>query len=656
MNNLQLAETMTLIGDLLEIKGEVIYKTLAYRKAAESIAGLSEDVNKMWEEGRLRQIPGVGEAIATKIDELLKTGKLGYLEKLKKEVPPSLAEWMRVPSLGPKKIAMIHKELGITTLPELEAAAKDGKLRSLPGMGSKSEATILAGIATISQRVQRIPLGRAWPLAQGIVSELRKVPGVVRAEPAGSLRRMRSTVGDIDILVASKDSKPVMEKFTKLPGVVRVFGQGPTKASVEFGDGVRAQVWVHPPDRFGTALLYATGSKDHNVKLREMALAKGYSLSEHAMTAVDSKRQKGEEELLFDTEDKVYAKLGLPWIPPELREDRGEIEAALKGKLPKLIELEDIKADLQVHSNWSDGKLTMAQMARAEARHGMKVVAFTDHSVSLGVTGGLSMQDHAEQAKEIVKAQKEVGETIKILHASEVEIKADGKLDYPDEFLKSLDCVVASLHTSLRQPREKVTERVLNAVRDAYVDIIGHPTGRLIPDREGADLDMEAIFQAARKSGVAMEINAHPSRLDLDSMHAKRAKELGIPISINTDAHSEADLDVLFYGVATARRAWLEAKDVINAWPTEKLLGWLRERHGRQLSAVSSQLSAQEKNARDEGTRREEEAPGGISAERSSANRKRPMKKAARKSATVKKSRTKKPMTKGTAKKTKRKS
>jgi DNA polymerase (family 10) len=335
---------------------------------------------------------------------------------------------------------------------------------------------------------------------------------------------------------------------------------------------------VHPPERFGTALLYATRSKDHNVRLREIALDKGLSLSEHALT-----REKGDgDEMLFATEQQVYAALGLPWIPPELREDRGEIQAAKAGKLPRLIELKDIKADLQVHSTYSDGKLTMLDMARAEARHGMKVVAFTDHSVSLGVTGGLSMEAHKKQVADIKKAQKQLGDTIQILHSSEVEIKADGKLDYPDEFLRSLDMVLASLHTSLRQPREKVTGRVLNAVRNPNVDIIGHPTGRLIPDREGADLDMEAIFKAAAESGVALEINAHPARLDLDSMHARRAKELGIPISINTDAHSEADLDMLFYGVATARRAWLEAKDVINAWPKKKLLDWLDKRHGRK--------------------------------------------------------------------------
>ncbi len=578
MNNLQLAETFSLIADLLEVKGEIVYKTIAYRRAAENIAGYGRDLNEVWKEGKLREIPGVGEAIATKIDELMQTGKLEFLEKLKKEVPPSLAEWMRVPGLGPKKVAMIHKELGITTLAELEQAAKEGKLSTLPGMGPKSEAAILAGIATLSRRSQRIPLGRAWPLAQGIVEDLRKVPGVVAAEPAGSLRRMRSTVGDIDILVASSDAKPVMDRFTTLAGVARVLGKGPTKSSIEFGDGVRAQVWVHPPERFGTALLYATGSKDHNVRLREIALDKGLSLSEHAIT-----KQKGEgKEMLFATEEQVYAALGLPWIPPELREARGEIQAAKEGRLPKLIELKDIKADLQVHSTFSDGKLTVLEMAQEEAKRGMKVVAFTDHSFSLGVAGGLTVEGHRKQAAEIKKAQAQLGDKITILHATEVEIKADGKLDYPDDFLKSLDLVLASLHTSLRQPRERVTQRVLNAVRDPYVDIIGHPTGRLIPDREGADLDMDVIFAAAAETGVALEINAHPARLDLDDVHARRAKELGIPISINTDAHSEADLEMLFYGVATARRAWLEAKDVINAWPKKKLLEWLAARHKRK--------------------------------------------------------------------------
>lgn len=573
LNNQQLADTFTLIANLVEIKGEVIYVILAYRKAAESLASLPREASEYWKEGKLREIPGVGKAIAEKIDELLSTGKLGFLEKLKEEVPENLAAWLQVPGLGPKKVAAIWKALDITTLPELEAAAKDGKLRSLPGMGAKSEAAILEGIASLARRSGRIPLGRAYPLAQEIIRTLMGVEGVVAAEPAGSLRRMRSTVGDLDILVAAKESAPVMEAFVKLPGVSRVLGQGETKSSIEFGDGVRAQVWVHPPEKFGTALQYATGSKDHNVQLRQIALAKGLSLSEHALTKTD-----GSGEILCATEAEVYERLGLPWIPPELREDRGEVAAAKAGNLPKLIEVKDIKADLQTHSNWSDGKLTMLEMARAAAKRGIKVIAFTDHSVSLGVTGGLSMDDHKKQAAEIKKIQKQLGDEILVLHATEVEIKADGTLDYPDEFLASLDLVLASLHTSLRQPREKVTERLLNAIHNPHVDIIGHPTGRLIPDREGADLDMDAVLNAAAETGVALEINAHPSRLDLDDVYARRAKELGIPISINTDSHSEEDFDNLFYGVAIARRAWLTKADVINCWSPDKLLKWLKKR------------------------------------------------------------------------------
>jgi DNA polymerase (family 10) len=573
MNNRELAETFTLIADLLEIKGEIIYKTLAYRKAAESLTSLGRDAKEYWKEGKLEDIPGVGEAIAEKIDELLSTGKLGFLEKIEAEIPPGLAGWLQVPGLGPKKVALIWKELGITQLADLEKAAREGKLRGLPGMGEKSETQIITGIESLGRRSGRIPLGRAWPLAQEIIAVLKGVEGVVAAEPAGSLRRMRPTVGDLDILLAAKDSGPVMEAFTSLPGVLRVLSKGEFKSSIEFTDGVRAQLWVHPPEEFGTALLYATGSKDHNVRLREMALAKGLSLSDHNFAKTD-----GSGEILCATEEEVYAVFGLPWIPPELREDRGEIQAAKAGKLPKLIEIKDIRADLQTHSNWSDGKLSMLEMAKAAAKRGIKVIAFTDHSVSLGVTGGLSMERHAEQQKEIEAAQKELGDSIRILHASEVEIKADGTLDYPDEFLASLDLVVASMHTGLRQPREKVTQRTINAIRNPHVDIIGHPTGRLIPEREGADLDMDAILAAAAETGVALEINAHPSRLDLDDVYARRAKELGIPISINTDAHSEPDLDMLHFGIATARRAWLTAEEVINTWPSEKLLKWLKQR------------------------------------------------------------------------------
>ena len=573
MNNRQLADTFTLIGNLLEIKGEIIYKTLAYRKASESLMGLGREASEYWKEGKLEDIPGVGKAIAEKIDELLTTGKLGFLEKLKKEIPEELATWLAVPSLGPKKIGMIWKTLDITTLAQLEAAAKEGKLRDLPGMGAKSETAILEGLASLSRRSGRIPLGRAYPLAQEIIATLKKVKGVVDAAPAGSLRRMRSTVGDLDILVAAKDSSVVMEAFTKLPRVTRVLGKGETKSSIEFTDGVRAQVWVLPPEKFGTALVYATGSKDHNVRLRELALAKDLSLSEHSFA-----RTKGKGEIFCATEEEVYKTLGLPWIPPELREGRDEVALAKANKLPKLIEVKDIKSNLHMHSTYSDGKLSMLDMAKAAIKRGLKVIVFSDHSVSLGVANGLSIERHKQQAAEIKKIQKQLGDKITILHSSEVEIKADGSLDYPDDFLASLDLVVASLHSSLRQPREKITERLLKALNNPHVDIIGHPTGREFPDREGADLDMEAILQAAAKSGVAMEISASPYRLDLDDPHARRARELGVLLSINTDAHSEEEFDLLHYGVAIARRAGVTKNDVINTWSTDKLLKWLKSR------------------------------------------------------------------------------
>ena len=574
MNNRQLADTFTLIANLLEIRGEIIYKTLAYRKASESLMSLGREASEYWKEGKLEEIPGVGKAIAEKIDELLSTGKLGFLEKLKQEVPEELAGWLQVPGLGPKKIAAIWKALDITALSDLETAAKEGKLRDLPGMGAKSESAILEGIASLARRSGRIPLGRAYPLAQEIISVLLGVKGVVAAEPAGSLRRMRSTVGDLDILVAAKDSSVVMEAFVNLKGVSRVLGKGDTKASIEFTDGVRAQVWVHPPERFGTALQYATGSKDHNVKLRQIALDKGLSLSEHALTKV-----KGKGEILCSTEEEVYKTLGLPWVPPELREDRGEVEAAKKNKLPKLIQVKDIKSNLHMHSTFSDGALSILEMTNAAIKRGLKVIVFTDHSVGLGVANGMSMERHKDQAAEIKKAQKQVGDKILILHGTEVEIKADGSLDYPDDFLASLDLVVASLHSSLRQPREKITARLLKAVQNPHVDIIGHPTGReIMPEREGADLDMEVILKAAAQAGVAMEINAHPSRLDLDDGFARRARELGVLLSINTDAHSEGDYDMLHYGVAIACRAWLEPNDVINTWSAKKLLDWLKKR------------------------------------------------------------------------------
>ncbi len=572
LTNQELANIFRTIGDLLEIKGENIYKILAYRKAADSLSNLGQDINEVWKQGKLTEVDGVGKAIAEKIDELLSTGHLEFLDKLEAEVPASLAEELKVPDLGPKKVAMFWKELGITSVSELDAAARAGKLRTLPSMGEKSEAKIIAGIEALGRRTSRIPIGKAWPFAQELMAYLREAEGVRAVELGGSLRRMRATVGDIDVLAAASDSRAVMDAFVSRKDVARVLGKGETKGSVEFTHGLQAQLWVHPPEHWGTALVYATGSKDHNVRLREYALKKGYSLSEHSL------QRKDGSEVYCETEEGVYNTLGLPWIPPEMREDRGEIQAAIKGNMPDLIELKDIKMELQTHSTWSDGKLSIKEMAEAAIKRGYNVIAITDHSHSLGVVQGMKPEDVVEQRKEIDKAAKELAGRIHILQGAEVEIKSDGSLDYPDEVLAGLDFVLAGLHTSLRQPREKVTERLINAMHNPHVDMIPHPTGRLLPDREGADLDMDAVLAAAAETGVALEINAHPSRLDLDDVHAKRAIEMGIKLSINTDAHSDADMDLMHFGVSTARRAWVEADEVINTWSTANLLKWLKSR------------------------------------------------------------------------------
>jgi len=575
MKNTELANTFTLIADLLEIKGEVIYKILAYRKAADSLNDLSRDAKDIWQEGKLESIPGVGKAIAEKISELLETGELEFLNKLKTEVPESLAELTKIPDLGPKKVKLFWEQLGITNSAELEKAARDGQLAGLPGMGEKSQAKVLAGIEALQRRqTGRTPLGDVWGFAQAQLEFLRGLPGVTAAEAAGSLRRMRDMIGDLDILAAAKseDAESVMEAFVTQDSVVHIEGRGKTKTSVEFRNGFRTQLWVHPPERFGTALQYATGSKDHNVRLREHALDLGYSLSEHALTKEDG------SETLCATEKEVYRTLGLPYIPPELREDRGEVQAAKANELPALLRLEDIIAELHCHTTWSDGRLTIREMALAAMAHGRKILVISDHSVSLGIANGLSVERLAQQKLELEAVRQELAGQLTLLHGIEVEIKADGSLDYPDDVLAGLDLVVASLHVSMRQPREQVTERMLNAIRNPHVDIIGHPTNRLLPDRAPADLDMEAVFAAAAEHGTALEINANPQRLDLNDIHARRAIELGIPLAINTDAHAADQLDLLFFGVATARRAWATKDNVLNAWPEERLLAWLNAR------------------------------------------------------------------------------
>jgi DNA polymerase (family 10) len=469
-------------------------------------------------------------------------------------------------------VALFWKQANITTLADLESAARAGTLRALPGMGEKSEARILEGLEALKRRTTRRLLGNVRPVALRWLEWLRAQPGVLQAEAAGSLRRWRATIGDLDLVAACCDPAPVMAAFATHPDVQRILGQGENKSSVELKDGLTMQLWIQPPERFGTLLQFVSGSKDHNVRLRELAQKKGLSLSERAITAADG------SESLYASEEAVYAALGLPWIPPELREDRGEIQAALNNMLPKLVTGADIQSDLHSHTTWSDGSDSIEAMAEAAIACGRRVLAITDHSVGLGVASGLSIERVHAQREEIRAVQARLGDRILLLQGSEVEIHADGSLDFPDEVLAELDIVIASLHTSLRQPRQQITERLVRAMRHPHVDLIGHPSGRLLPNREGADLDWEVVLTTAKETGIALEIDAHPSRLDLDEVYARRAAALGIPLAINTDAHATDQLALMEYGVSVARRAWLPASAILSTWPTDQLLGWLKRK------------------------------------------------------------------------------
>lgn len=571
MKNREVVDIFSKVADMLAIRGDQIHRILAYRKAAESIEALGRDVNAVYAEGKLTDIPGIGDTLAAKIEEMLTTGRLSFYDKLAREIPPELVEMLRVEGLGPKRVKQVYETLKITTLDELTTAAREGKLRDLPGMGAKSEAKILAGIEALARHGDtRVSLGVAWPIAQQMLAALAEVPGVTQAAVGGSLRRMRDTIGDIDLLVAAASPDAVMDRFAALDNVETVAGRGPTKTNVVLLNGLGVDLRVLPAERWGTLLNYFTGSKAHNLKLREMALKRKLSLNEHAFTPLD-----GGPEILCATEEEVYAQLGMIYIPPRLREDTGEIEAALAGKLPALIELSDIQTDLHMHTTWSDGTLSVMEMARAARDSGLRAVVITDHSVSLGVANGLSVERLRQQAAEVRAADRALGPDFRVLHGTEMEIRADGTMDYPDEVLAELDFVIASLHTSLGQPREQATQRVLNAIENPHVDMIAHPTGRLLPDRAGADLDMDAVIAAAARTGTILEINAHPARLDLRDVHVRQALAAAVKIAINTDAHRAGEFDNRHYGVATAQRGWATAADVVNTWPIDRLLEYI---------------------------------------------------------------------------------
>ncbi len=563
--NRAIADRFATIADMLEIKGESIFRINAYRRSARAIESLTEDIAAVAARGGLTEIPGIGKATAEKITEFLQTGTMKAYEELAASLPPGLPALMAVPEVGPKTALLLYQKLGITSIDELEAAAKAGRVRDLPRMGAKTEENILKGIAMVRRSAQRRPLGVVLPVAEELVALLRAVPGVKEIDVAGSLRRRKETVRDIDILVTtSKAAERVMDAFVGAPQVAQVLAHGPTRSSVVLNVGLQADVRVVEPVAYGAALQYFTGSKEHNVALRERAVRKGLKLNEYGVWRVSD-----EHRVAGKTEVDVYRAVGLPWIPPELREDQGELDAAAAGTLPALIEPGDIRGDLHVHTKWSDGSESAESMAAAARQLGYEYLCITDHSQSLKMAGGVPADELREHIRVVRRLSDRVGLTVLI--GTECDILLDGSLDYPDALLADLDVVIASVHTRFTMSRDEMTKRIVRAMESEHVDILGHPTGRLLGSRDPYDVDIEAVVDAAARTGTALEINAAPERLDLKDTHVRLARDRGVRLEIGTDAHTSGQLSHMPLGVSVARRGWVEAKDVINTLPLDAL-------------------------------------------------------------------------------------
>lgn len=570
MRNEDVVRMLNETADMLELEGESVFRVRAYREAARRIENAHEDVNRLVEEKRLTDIRGIGPSIAEKISEFVNTGRSTYHDRLEHGLPTGIAQLLRIPGVGAKKAQLIHDELGVSTIEEIEQAAREHRLCKLPKMKEKTERNILQGIERLKQRSVRAPLGVALPEAEYVVGLLREEPPVERVEAAGSIRRMKETIHDIDILVSSEEPERAVEAFISLPVVAAVLARGTTKASVLTKQEMQMDLRVVAPDEWGSALQYFTGSKDHSIRLRTVAESLGLKLNEYGVFRVDT-----DEKVAGATEEEVYEALGLRWMAPELREAAGEIEAAQEGRLPDLVDVGDLRGDLHTHTDWSDGRATIEQMADAARERGYEYLAISDHSVSMGFVHGLSVERIEEQRAIIDKLNKR-SRGFRLLHGIEVNIRSDGALDYPDDVLERFDVVTASIHGGLSQPREKITQRMIAAVRNPHVDIIGHPSGRLINKREPSDFDLDAVIAAAAETGTALEINSQPDRLDLKDSDARRAMEGGALIAISSDSHSTDQLGLVRYGVGTARRGWVTKDLVINAMPLEKLMSNLR--------------------------------------------------------------------------------
>ncbi len=573
MKNQEIARLFSEMADILEIKGDNPFKIRAYRRAALNIEGLTKGVEELSHE-ELREIPGIGEELAAKIEEYAQTGAMHAHEKLKSEVPAGLLTLLAVPGLGPKTARLLFEKLHVTSLEELERLAAERRLSGLPGIQQKTEENIHKGIASIKRGKERQPLGKVLPLALDLVSQLKKRAPVERIEIAGSIRRWKETIKDIDIVATSSDPVKVMDAFVSLPQVESVVLHGPTRSSVVLREGLQVDLRVVTKESFGAALAYLTGSKGHNIRLRDRAVKMGLKLNEYGIF-----REEDETRLGGSDEADVYRLLGLPFIPPELREDSGEVEAAVKGKLPRLVKREDIRGDLHVHSRWSDGSHSFEELVAAAKERGYAYFALTDHSRGLGVAHGLTVERLMEQKREVADLNKRL-KGFTVLQGTEMDIKSDGTLDFPDAVLKELDIVIASIHSGFRQSREQMTARIVAAMRNPYVSIIAHPTGRLLGERDAYEVDMEEIIRVAKETGTALEINAYPLRLDLSDIHARRAKELGVPLVISTDAHVISQFDTIPYGISIARRSWLEKGDVLNTLEAPELLKRLKPKKG----------------------------------------------------------------------------
>lgn len=560
MKNKEVASVLHEIADLLEIEG-VEFKPRAYRKAAQNIESLGTDIEELAAQGKLEKIPGVGKAIAGKIEEYLTTGRLRKLEELRKKIPVDIRALTSVEGIGPKMVKILYEELGVTTLDDLERAAREGKIRRLKGLGEKVEQNILENIAVARGRQHRFLLGYILPEARRVVELLR--PHVEKIELAGSIRRRKETIGDIDILAVSSHPEKIMDIFTSMNNVEKVLARGTTKSSVRLDSGIQIDVRIVERESFGSALQYFTGSKEHNVAMRKIAIRHGYKLNEYGLF-------RGEAAVAGADEEDIYHTLGMPWIPPELRENRGEIEAATAGNLPHLVAYEDVKGDLQMHTRWSDGAHTIEEMVEEARRLGHRFIAITDHSGNLPVAGALDEKRLREQAQQIASLRERYDD-MHIFHGTEVNIRKDGSIDMDAKVLRELDVVLASVHSAFRMDEASMTSRLIRAIENEAVDIIAHPTCRIIQKREPVKVDMTRVLEAARDNGVVLEINAYPERLDLNDVHVRMAVEAGVKLSIGTDAHKREHLKFYEYGVAVARRGWAEKGDVINTYPVKKL-------------------------------------------------------------------------------------